>query len=79
MVHGRVIYRNADEIAVASNPFDFAQLTKVPAADGESIEPSHTSLMPPAMINMMNADELADLLAYLISGGDAKHKVFAKD
>jgi putative heme-binding domain-containing protein len=77
-VHGRVIYQNDDEIAVASNPFDFAQLTKVPAAEVESIEPSHTSLMPPGMINLINAEELKDLMAYLISGGDKKHKVFGK-
>ena len=32
--------------------------------------------MPMAMVNGMNAEELKDLMAYLISGGDQKHAVF---
>ena len=32
--------------------------------------------MPLATIALMNKDELSDLVAYLISGGDPKHKVF---
>jgi len=28
------------------------------------------------MINGMNKDELLDLIAYLISGGDSKHPAF---
>ena len=73
---GRIIYQNETEIAIASNPFDFSVLTKTPAEKLKSIEPSHVSLMPPALINSMNKDELADLMAYLISGGDSKHAVF---
>lgn len=33
-------------------------------------------MMPPGTIAPMNKDELSDLIAYLISGGDPKHKVF---
>jgi putative heme-binding domain-containing protein len=78
MIYGRVIYKNALEIAVASNPYDFSKLTKAPADQIESIEPSQVSLMPPATIALMNENELADLMAYLVSGGDKKHAVFAK-
>lgn len=76
---GRIIFDNDQEVALAQNPFDFSALSKVPRSEIQSIEPSQTSLMPPAMINAMNRDELADLMAYLISGGDSKHKVFQKD
>ena len=79
MLYGRVIYQNALEIAVASNPYDFSKLTKAPADQVASIEPSQVSLMPPATITLMNENELADLMAYLVSGGDKKHKVFAKN
>lgn len=78
-LYGRIIYQNGLEIAVASNPYDFSKLTKAPADQVASIEPSQVSLMPPATIAMMNENELADLMAYLISGGDKRHKVFAKD
>jgi hypothetical protein len=30
------------------------------------------------MINALNQDELLDLVAYLVSGGNAKDKAFAK-
>ena len=76
MVYGRIIYRNDKEIAVAANPFDFSILTKTPIGDVASVEPSQVSMMPLATIVMMNKDELSDLIAYLISGGDPKHKVF---
>ena len=34
-------------------------------------------MMPPATIFTMNKDELMDLVAYLISGGDRKHEAFS--
>jgi hypothetical protein len=34
--------------------------------------------MPPGMINGMNREELMDLIAYLVSGGNPGHAVFAK-
>ncbi len=76
MLYGRVIYRNDKEIALAANPFDFSVLTKTPIGDVASVEPSQVSMMPPGMIAPMNKDELSDLIAYLISGGDPKHNVF---
>jgi len=34
--------------------------------------------MPPSLINSLNQDELLDLLAYLVSGGNKGDKVFQK-
>lgn len=76
--YGRVIYHNQTELALASNPFDFGMITKMPANEVAEVKPSQTSMMPPASINLMNSDELKDLIAYLLSGGDSKHKVFKK-
>jgi hypothetical protein len=33
-------------------------------------------MMPPGLINTLNKDELLDLIAYLVSGGNAKDKAF---
>ncbi|QOV90582.1 c-type cytochrome [Humisphaera borealis] len=76
---GRLIYRNEKEIGVASNPFDLNQITKAPADDVQSIEFSNISMMPSGLILGMNRDELMDLMAYLLSGGNPQHKAFAKD
>ena len=42
-----------------------------------SIEPSKVSLMPPGLLNILTKDEVLDLLAYVLSGGDPKNAVFA--
>jgi cytochrome c1 len=42
----------------------------------EKIEASQTSMMPPGMIAAMNAEEVKDLIAYLVSGGDPEHGSF---
>ncbi|MEO6596132.1 MAG: heme-binding protein [Planctomycetota bacterium] len=75
-LYGRVIYRNEREIAVACNPYDLGKLEKRPAAFVTSVRVSPVSMMPPGTIALMNAEELRDLMAYLVSGGDKKHRVF---
>jgi putative heme-binding domain-containing protein len=77
-MNGRLIFKNEKEVGVASNPFDLNQISKAAADQVESIEFSHTSIMPPGTISGMNRDELMDLMAYLISGGDSHHKAFEK-
>ncbi|MFN3243647.1 MAG: heme-binding protein [Planctomycetota bacterium] len=77
-LQGRVIWRDDQEIAVATNAYDFADLSKAPSADVAAIELSPLSMMPPNTIGQMNADEVKDLIAYLISGGNKRHRVFRK-
>lgn len=77
-LYGRLVIRNDKEVGVASNPFDLNQVTKSPADKVAGIEFSNVSIMPPAMISGMNRDEVMDLMAYLLSGGDARHKTFNK-
>ncbi len=75
-LHGRLIYKNDKEVAVAPNPFNNAEFKKAPADQVTKIEYSQTSMMPPGMIAAMNADELKDLIAYVVSGGNPKHEAF---
>ena len=77
-VTGRIIYKNDSEIAVAANAYNFSDLTKTPIAEVASIELSPVSMMPTGTIVPMNADELRDLMAYMLSGGDKRHRVFKK-
>lgn len=76
--YGRLIWRNDQELALAMDPYDLSELTKLPATTVTGVEPSQVSLMPPATIATMNKDEVMDLIAYLVSGGDRKHAVFQK-
>ena len=75
-LYGRIIYKNDSEIAVAQNPFQLGEVTKAAMEKVEKIEPSQVSMMPPGTISSMNKEELTDLIAYLLSGGNRKHAAF---
>lgn len=42
------------------------------------VERVPVSQMPPGLINLLNGDEVRDLMAYLMSAGDPKDKVYGK-
>jgi len=75
-IYGRLIHKNDKEVALAPSAFSPDLINKVSIEKVKEIKPSNISLMPPGMINGMNKDELLDLIAYLISGGDSKHPAF---
>ena len=47
-------------------------------ADIASIEDAKISQMPPGLLNTLNPEELKDLIAYLLSGGNKRDRVFRK-
>ncbi|TVQ04172.1 MAG: heme-binding protein [Balneolaceae bacterium] len=58
----------------SSNPD--APPTIVQRSEVQNIEPVGVSQMPPGLINPLNEEELRDLVAYIISGGNAGHAIF---
>ena len=52
------------------------KLTVVKRKDIESMKPSTVSLMPEGLLNTLKEEELLDLVAFLLSGGDATLKMF---
>jgi putative heme-binding domain-containing protein len=73
---GRIASEDKREYQVMINPFDLSQTMPIRKKRVTKKAPSTTSLMPPALINALNEDELKDLFAYLISGGNAQDKMF---
>jgi putative heme-binding domain-containing protein len=73
---GRVVGEEDGELLVMTNPFLPDEKTHVKASAVKSRKPSNQSLMPPGLINSLNEDELKDLLAYLLSGGNARDPMF---
>jgi putative heme-binding domain-containing protein len=53
-----------------------AEPITVAKADVESITQLQISQMPPGLINTLNPNELRDLIAYMMSGGDPEHAMF---
>ena len=44
----------------------------------ESMTASETSMMPTGLIDRLNREEVLDLLAYLLSGGNPDHSFFER-
>ena len=75
-VTGVVVNMNGDRVTVNTDMFDPNQRVNVNRPQVESIEPSKVSPMPPGLLNLMREDEVMDLLAYILSGGDRNHRAF---
>jgi hypothetical protein len=73
---GRLIKQDDSKYYVSQNPFAPNELTEIDKNKVVSTKLSKVSVMLPGMINRLNEDELKDLMAYLISGGNKDNKVF---
>jgi putative heme-binding domain-containing protein len=77
-VIGRVT--NEDKVAyyVSQNPYAPEQIEKILKKNVRSVKYSPVSSMLPGLINSLNAEELKDLMAYLMSGGSESNAMFKK-
>ena len=71
-------YVDNGKLVVTADPRNPDESTTVSLDKVSSRKPYPVSLMPEGLINAMNSDELLNLIAYLQSGGNATHAVFAK-
>ena len=76
MVTGRVGNLDGDKLMVLENMFAPNDFTDVKRSDIQSIEPSKVSMMPEGLLNSLKDDETQDLLAFLLSRGDRRNKMF---
>jgi putative heme-binding domain-containing protein len=77
-VTGVIVNLNGDTVSVNTDPADPNQQTSVDRKSVKSIEPSKISPMPEGLLNMLTKDEILDLVAYVLCGGDPKSKAFGK-
>ena len=77
VVVGRIIGEEKGNFLVMTNPFAPDATAQVPVAEVTKRADYAISPMPPGLVNMLGQDELLDLLAYLLSGGNPKDKSFA--
>ena len=77
-VVGRIMNMKGDNYWVNTDMMTPSTITQVNADKLESVEPSPVSMMPAGLISSMNEDDILDLLAYLISGGNPEHELFDK-
>ena len=77
-VVGRPIVEENGKLFLMTSPLAPDDLTAVNSADVKGRKPFNISMMPPGLINTMNKDELLDLIAFMVSGGNPKDKAFQK-
>ena len=78
VIIGRIGGETKEILSVMTNPFAPDSLIEIPQSEIANREPLALSMMPPGLINSLNPDELADLVAYLMSGANPDDKMFTK-
>jgi putative heme-binding domain-containing protein len=75
-VTGRIVDEKPDRVRIITDGLRPDVITDVPKSQIESREVSKVSSMPVGLVNTLNQDEILDLLAYMLSGGDRGHSAF---
>jgi putative heme-binding domain-containing protein len=75
-VVGRLTNEDDDKYFISQNPFSPQTLREIPKGDVTSTKISRISVMMPGLINSLNNEELKDLLAYLMAGGNDEHELY---
>jgi len=75
---GVVVNLSGDGVTLNTDLTDPNQRVNVDRKEVKSIELSKVSPMPPMLLAMLKKDEILDLLAYVLSGGNKEHAMFAK-
>ena len=75
-VLGRLANEDEKSYFVIQNPYAPKMLKEVSKKDVREIKPAKVSIMPPGTINSLNEEELRDLIAYLMAGGNEDHVLY---
>jgi putative heme-binding domain-containing protein len=75
---GTVVNLNGDTVTLNTDLSDPNERKGVDRKEVKSIEPSKVSPMPPMLLAMLKKEEILDLLAYVLSGGDKTNAMFGK-
>ena len=75
---GVVVNLSGDGVTINTDLSDPNQRVNVDRKEVKSIEPSPVSPMPPMLLSMLKKEEVLDLLAYVLSGGDKANAMFKK-
>lgn len=75
---GKINDEDAQNYFISQNPFAPNDIRTVAKSSVLRKKPAEVSLMMEGLVNRLNEEELKDLMAYLISGGNAAHAVYKK-
>ncbi|HWN96730.1 MAG TPA: c-type cytochrome [Methylomirabilota bacterium] len=75
-VTGIIVNLNGDNVMVNTDPANPFQQETIDRKRVKSIEASKMSPMPEGLLGVLTQEEILDLTAYILSGGDRKHAMF---
>lgn len=75
---GKLMDEDENVYTISQNPYAPQVLKEIAKEDVVDVKISKVSVMPPGTINVLNENELKDLIAYLMAGGDEEHEVYNK-
>ncbi len=75
-VTGVIVNLNGDTVSVNTDPTSPWQQERVDRKQVKSIEPSKISPMPEGLLGLLTQEEILDLAAYVLSGGERKSAMF---
>ncbi len=75
---GVVVNLNGDRVNINTDLSDPSQQVAIDRKEVKSIELSTVSPMPPMLLSMLTQEEILDLVAYVLSGGDKENAWFKK-
>ncbi|MCX6889852.1 MAG: DUF1080 domain-containing protein [Verrucomicrobia bacterium] len=75
---GVVVNLNGDRVSINTDLSDPSQQVSIDRKEVKSIELSTISPMPPMLLSMLTQQEILDLVAYVLSGGDKENGFFQK-
>jgi len=70
---GKLFTESDDIVTIMPNPYTSTVKVELATSDIVNRSPSPVSPMPPGLMNRLNRKEIADLFAYMLSGGDKDH------
>lgn len=73
---GMIVKEGGGVVEVIENPLSAAKPIQLKTAAIVSREASKVSLMPKGLLDKLTKEEILDLMAYVLSGADPKHKAF---
>jgi len=77
VITGRVVNDDGKKLTVMADPEDATKIVEIPKSEIEEQQPSKVSLMPKDLLNPLGKEEVLDLLAYLLSRGNPRDRMFA--
>jgi len=78
VVTGLVIEDTPKSLKIVDNPLAPDKAVVISRSEIEEVTASDVSIMPKGVLNKLTREEIFDLLAFVLAGGDAKNPLFAE-